>query len=75
MKKKATTVILILVFFLGLSLLLYPSISDWYNSYHQSRVVVSFAEAVSRVNDEEYREMMDAAQDYNRRLAIEDRLG
>ena len=75
MKKKVTTVILILVFFLGLSLLLYPSISDWYNSYHQSRVVVSFAEAVSRVNDEEYREMMDAAQDYNRRLAIEDRLG
>ena len=70
MKKKATTVILILVFFLGLSLLLYPSISDWYNSYHQSRVVVSFAEAVSRVNDEEYREMMDAAQDYNRLKAV-----
>ena len=35
MKKKATTVILILVFFLGLSLRLYPSISDWYNSYNQ----------------------------------------
>lgn len=41
MKKQLPTVILILVFLAGLSLLLYPTVSDYSNSFHQSRAIAS----------------------------------
>ena len=39
MKKKGTTILLIIVFLAGLSLLLYPTVSDYWNSFHASRAV------------------------------------
>ena len=39
MKKHLSTIILILVFLVGLSLLLYPTVSDYWNSFHQSRAI------------------------------------
>ena len=47
MKKKTSdliTVILILVLLVGLSLLLYPTASDYWNSFHQSRAIAGYAE-------------------------------
>lgn len=38
MKKNKSTIILILVFFVGLSVMLYPTLSDYVNQLHQSRV-------------------------------------
>ena len=35
MKRNLSTILLVLVFFIGLSLLLYPSVSDYWNSFHQ----------------------------------------
>ena len=37
MKRNMTTILLFVVLFVGLALLLYPSVSDFYNSFHQSR--------------------------------------
>ncbi len=73
MKKNFTTILLCVVLFVGLFLLLYPSVSDWYNSYHQSKVVASFAQSVSEVNDEEYRRMIEDAQAHNEKLAEKNR--
>ena len=39
MKKNKCTIILILVFFVGLSMMLYPTISDYVNQRNQSRAV------------------------------------
>lgn len=39
MKRNMTTILLFVVLFVGLALLLYPSVSDFYNSFHQSRAV------------------------------------
>ena len=39
MKKNKSTIILILVFFVGLSVMLYPTISDYVNQRNQSRAV------------------------------------
>ena len=46
MKKNKSTIILILVFFVGLSVMLYPTLSDYVNQLHQSRAVATYAEDV-----------------------------
>lgn len=69
MKKSKSTIALILIFCVGLSLLLYPTVSNWWNSFHQSRAIASYAEAVSQINEEEYKRIWDAAVAYNERIA------
>ena len=68
MKKHLSTVILILIFLAGVSLLLYPTVSDYWNSMHASAAVTSYAEQVSNLDEEKYDEMLSAAREYNRSL-------
>ena len=70
MKKKGNgiTLFLILIFLVGLSLLLYPSVSDYWNSLHQSRAIASYAEEVANLNQDIYDKLWTAAQDYNASL-------
>ena len=68
MKNKISTVILVIVFVAGLSLLLYPTVSDYWNSMHATRVVSNYAEEVKNLNAEEYDEMLKAAEEYNSSL-------
>ena len=68
MKRLGTTNILILVFFVGLSLLLYPTFSDWWNSMHQSRAVASYVEQVANIDEEQYAHLWEAAWNYNESL-------
>lgn len=71
MKKKkshTSTVILFLIFFLGLSLLLYPSFADYWNSFTQSQAIASYIEQVSNIDDDAYAEIWNAARDYNASL-------
>lgn len=68
MKKHLSTIFLFLIFFIGLSLLLYPSFADWWNSFHQSRAVASYVEQVANMDDDQYQEIWNAAWDYNRSL-------
>lgn len=68
MKNNKSNILLFLILFIGLSLLLYPSFSDWWNSFHQSRVISSYTEAVSNMNTENYDRFWQEAQDYNRSL-------
>ena len=69
MKKHLSTIILILVFLTGLSLLLYPTVSDYWNSFHQSRAIATYASEVAALDNDAYDELWEAAQAYNRRLA------
>ena len=68
MKRHGTTIILLIVLIAGLSLLLYPSFSDWWNSMHQSRAVASYVEQVANIDEEQYAHLWDAAWNYNRSL-------
>lgn len=65
MKKHISTVILIIVFLIGLSLLLYPAFSDWWNSMHQSRAIAGYAEMVAGLDEDKYAELWDDAQAFN----------
>ena len=68
MKKHGSTILLFLVFFIGLSLMLYPTFADWWNSFHQSRAVASYVEQVANMDDDKYDTIWSAAWDYNRSL-------
>lgn len=69
MKKKLSTMLLILVFLVGLSLLLYPTFSDWWNSFHQSQAITNYSDTVANLNNEEYEAIWNSAADYNALLA------
>lgn len=68
MKKKITTIILLLLFIVGLSLMLYPTVSDYWNSLHTSKAIENYSQAISNLNEDEYQRILDAAADYNHRL-------
>ena len=67
-KSRASTVILIIVFLVGLSLLLYPSLSDYWNSFRQSRAIASYVESVSDLDNQEYQDLLEEARAYNASL-------
>ncbi len=69
MKKRFSTLILILVFFIGLTLLLYPSVSDWWNSFHQSRAIAEYASNIQNLEQEANDQFLSDARDYNKRLS------
>lgn len=68
MKGKLINILLVLIFLAGLSLLLYPTVSDAYNSYLQSKIIVQYANQVNEMEEEAYREELTAAQRYNESL-------
>ena len=71
MKKKTgspITLLLILILLAGVSLLLYPTVSDYWNSFHQSRAIPSYVEQVANIDGAQYEELWDAARDYNQSL-------
>lgn len=71
MKKKTSKFITILLVFLllaGLSLLLYPTVSDYWNSLHQSRAMASYVKQVAEIDSDTYERLLGDARAYNRSL-------
>ena len=72
MKKRKislSTVILVVILLIGVSLLLYPTVSDYWNSFHQSKAIATYAEAVAEIDDDRYEKMWNDAVRYNRELS------
>ena len=68
MKRRLSTILFGVVFIAGLSLLLYPTVSDYWNSFHQSRAIASYVDAVDNTDEQKLDEMRKAAQAYNEKL-------
>ena len=71
MKKKGNhliTLLLVFIFLLGLSLLLYPSVSDCWNSFHQTRAITSYAQEVANLDQARYDQLWADARAYNQSL-------
>ena len=62
------TWILVLIMLIGLGIMAYPTVSDWWNSFHASRAIASYSNAVESVDKEKLDEMIQAAHEYNERL-------
>ncbi len=68
-KKNWSTIILGMIFLTGLGLLLYPTFSDYWNSFHQSRAVANYAETVADIDEEDYEKIWNEAVAYNEKLS------
>ena len=71
MKKKGDrfiNLLLILILLAGLSLLLYPTVSNYWNSFHQTRAIASYAEQVAGLDSDTYDQLWQDARAYNRSL-------
>ncbi len=69
MKNKISYIIILLVLILGLSLLLYPSISDYWNSFHQSRAIATYSESVASLDEDYYEKFLSEAKAFNTHLS------
>lgn len=71
MKKRTRTILIILIFLAGLSLLLYPFVANEWNTYRQKQLISSYETAVSRkeaAGEIDYEAEMEKAQAYNEAL-------
>lgn len=69
--KKLSTVLLIATFVAGLSLLLYPVVSNYWNTLHASRAVATYVETVQNMDEQKRNDMLQKAIDYNKSLTSE----
>ena len=67
-KDRITTGILVFIFLLGVGIMAYPTFSDWWNTFHQSRAITSYVNMVENISEEESTRMLEAAEAYNRSL-------
>ena len=68
MRNRKIIIFLTLGFLVGISLLLYPAASDYWNSKTQSRVIENYESVLAKIEPEDYSHYFEEAYDYNRRL-------
>ena len=68
MRKHLSTIVLLFILFIGLSLLLYPTASDYWNSFHQTRAIATYAENVANLDNNQYDQLWEDARAYKQAL-------
>lgn len=68
-KGKKSTLILLMIFFVGLSVMLYPAIADYWNSKTQSEAIVDYEQMIMNMPKEDYSNIFKEADAYNSELA------
>lgn len=71
-KGRYTTLILIGAFFIGLFLLLYPSVANYWNAIHQTHVINEYQENITGISEETYANYFYEATDFNDRISARD---
>ena len=68
MRKHLSTIILVLILILGVAILLYPTVSDYWNSFHQSRAIASYIDEIENIDPADYEAEWAKARAYNDKL-------
>jgi sortase A len=68
MRKRISTITLISIFLIGLSLLLYPSISNYWNSFYQTEAIADYAKTVNNMDKDKLDKLWKDAKTYNKTL-------
>ena len=71
MKKRVTTILIIVIFLAGLSLLLYPLVANQWNNHRQKQMISGYEEVVAQKekNGEiDYKQEWEKAETYNSSL-------
>ena len=71
-KKKgySSTIILVSIFLVGLCILLYPTISDFWNEKRQSQAIINYDDLIVDLTPEDYSAHFSKANEYNRKLSL-----
>lgn len=64
-----STFILVGIMIVGIGLIAYPSVSDYWNSFHQSRAIANYSNVVADMSDDDYQKMISEARAYNEKIA------
>lgn len=65
----ALNILLVSVLIVGLGIMLYPTVSDYWNSFHQTKAIAGYQETVSGMSEADYEAFFDEAREYNTHLA------
>ncbi len=68
-KRKWSTLLLLATFFIGLSVLLYPTVSHYWNSLVQSEAIVDYEQMLLNLPKEDYSALFEEAAQYNQALS------
>mgnify|MGYP001625055396 FL=1 len=67
-RSRIVTIVIVCIFLAGVSLLLYPTVSDFWNRLHQSRAIIDYTQHVDELKQEDYDRMWGEAEQYNEKL-------
>lgn len=70
MKNKLSNIILLLVFFIGVSLLLYPTVANWWNTKVFNEDIAYYTSVVSTADTSQIDEIIASAEEYNRKHSL-----
>ncbi|WP_461811646.1 class C sortase [Faecalimonas sp.] len=68
MKKHLSTIFIVILFLTGFSVLLYPTVSNYINSKHQTKAIASYEERMKKMDTSSYNEIMEEARKYNEQI-------
>ena len=68
MKNSKSTLLLILMFIIGLCILLYPLISNWWNAKVQTQMIENYESVLQTIDGEDYSQYFEAADAFNQKL-------
>lgn len=68
MKRKISGILFGLLFLIGLGILAYPTVSNQWNTYRQSRLISNYEQAVSDMQPEDYTKEWEAAREFDSTL-------
>lgn len=69
LKKHKDAVLLLAILLVGIGIMAYPSVSDYYNTWIQRRAISSYEEKVVSMDVDQYKELREEAEKYNEELA------
>ena len=62
-------IILVLALTVGICMLLYPTVSNYWNSFHQTQLIEEYSQEVKSIDADEYERILDEARRYNAQIA------
>lgn len=67
-KRHLVTILILAGLVVGIGLILYPSVANYWNTFHQTRAIMTYTDAVSSMNEADYDEILSRAWEYNTHL-------
>ncbi len=67
-KRHLPTIILMIILLAGVGLLAYPTLSDYWNSLHQTRAIMSYNEELASMDSGKYNDLLESAYEYNQEI-------